>query len=87
MQVRIVLREKKTGRYYRDRDQWVSNAYDALTFQNILEAEEFCRHHALSDLQLIQQSGFFFRSLKYRPAPVATARGDSTVVSPAAMSC
>jgi hypothetical protein len=67
MRVKIVLREKESGRYYRGHAEWVSNAYDALTFQNILEAEEFCRAHGISGLQLIQQSGYFHRPLRYAP--------------------
>ena len=65
MRVKIVLRDKETGRYFRGPAQWVSNAYDALTFKNVLEAEEFCRLHELSHLQLIQQSGYFHRPLIY----------------------
>jgi hypothetical protein len=65
MRVKIVLRDGESGQYYRDRTQWVSNAYDALTFQNILEAEEFCRTQNLTGLQLIQQSGYFHRPLRY----------------------
>lgn len=65
MRVKIVLRDKESGRYFRGPAQWVSNAYDALTFRNILEAEDFCRAHDLSDLQLIQQSGYFHRPLLY----------------------
>lgn len=65
MRVKIVLRNQESGRYFRGPAQWVSNAYNALTFQNILEAEEFCRLHNLSDLQLIQQSGYFPRPLLY----------------------
>lgn len=65
MQVKIVLREKESGRYYRGHAEWVSNAYDALTFQNILQAEEFCRAHRLQGLQIIQQSGYFHRPLRY----------------------
>ena len=67
MRVKIVLRDKESGRYYRAHSQWVSNAYDALTFQNILEAEEFCRAHKLDGLQVIQQSGYFHRPLCYVP--------------------
>jgi hypothetical protein len=47
--------------------EWVMNPYDALTFRNILEAEEFCRSHSLDHLQLIQQSGYFPRPLCYMP--------------------
>ena len=67
MRVKIVLRDKESGQYYRAHSQWVSNAYDALTFQNIIEAEEFCRTHNLEGLQLIQQSGYFHRPLRYAP--------------------
>jgi hypothetical protein len=68
MRVKIVLREKESGRYFRDHAQWVTNAYEALTFQNILEAEEFCRVHQLKGMQFIQQSGYFHRPLRYSPA-------------------
>jgi hypothetical protein len=67
MRVKIVLRERDSGKYYRGDAQWVSNPYDALTFQNIIEAEEFCRTHGLTDLQVIQQSGYFHRPLRYAP--------------------
>jgi hypothetical protein len=66
MRVKIVLREKDSGRYFRGHSEWATNAYDALTFQNILEAEEFCRTHDLTHLQVIQQSGYFHRPLCYR---------------------
>jgi len=65
MQVKIVLRDKESGQYYRSHRQWVTNPYDALTFRNILEAEEFCRKQALGNLQYIQQSGYFPRPLRY----------------------
>ena len=65
MRVKIVLRDKASGEYYRGHGEWVSNAYDALTFQNIIEAEEYCRTHELKGIQLIQQSGYFHRPLRY----------------------
>lgn len=80
MRVKIVLRDKESGRYYRGQSQWVSNAYDALTFQNILEAEEFCRIHELGGMQLIQQSGYFHRPLRYR-------RDGGAARTPKAISC
>lgn len=61
MQVRIVLRHRTTGLYYRGAHQWVRNGYDAMTFLNIIDAEAFCRAHELSELQCIQQHGYFFR--------------------------
>ena len=71
MRVKIVLRDKESGRYYRGPSELVQNAYDALTFQNILEAEEFYRDHSLADVQIIQQSGYFHRPLRYsRPVPI-----------------
>ena len=71
MRVKIVLRDKESSRYYRGPAELVHNAYDALTFQNILEAEEFCREHSLADVQIIQQSGYFRRPLRYsRPVPI-----------------
>jgi hypothetical protein len=65
MRVRIVLRDKESGLYYRSHAEWATNGYEALTFSNILEAEEFCRVRGLNDLQLIQQSGYFHRPLRY----------------------
>jgi hypothetical protein len=65
IQIRIVLRDRQSGFYYRDATEWVTTPYDALTFRNILEAEEFCRLHSLDGLQLIQQSGYFPRPLRY----------------------
>jgi hypothetical protein len=65
MRVKIVLREKLSGKYYRGPEDWVTNAYDALTFRNIIEAEDFCRAHELKGIQFIQQSGYFHRPLRY----------------------
>ena len=74
MRVKIVLREPDGGKYYRGDAEWVSNPYDALTFQNIIEAEAFCRTRGLANLQLIQQSGYFHRPLRYAPqVPKETA--------------
>lgn len=79
MRVKIVLRQKESGRYFRDHGHWVSTPYDALTFQNILEAEEFCRLHDLREMQFIQQSGYFHRPLRYkaedRGMPLAEPEG------------
>jgi hypothetical protein len=74
MRVKIVLRNKEDGRYYRGPGEWVTNPYDALTFQNIIQAEDFCRAHELDGLQLIQQSGYFHRPLRYTPAAPRTLR-------------
>jgi len=65
IQIRIVLRDRHSGLYYRSPEESVTNPYDALTFRNILEAEEFCRLHSFEHLQLIQQSGYFPRPLRY----------------------
>ncbi len=73
MRVKIVLRNKDDGRYLRGAGEWVTNAYDALTFQNIIEAEEFCRSHGLAGLQLIQQSGYFHRPLRYKDRRVLSS--------------
>ena len=74
MQVKIVLRDRESGQYYLSHLQWVTNPYDALTFRNILEAEEFCRTHGLQYLQLIQQSGYFPRPLRYAAAKSKASR-------------
>ena len=72
MRVKIVLRDKQSGLYYRSEAHWAKNAYDALTFNNILEAEEFCRSENLTGLQMIQQVGYFHRPLRYTQHPPAT---------------
>jgi len=61
MRVKIVLRDRSTGLYYRGERDWVRNGFDALTFSNIIDAEAFCRARGFKDLQLIQQEGYFFR--------------------------
>jgi len=82
MRVKIVLRDRETGRYFRDHHLWVTNPYDALTFRNILEAEEFCRAQSLPRLQVIQQSGYFPRPLRYMPQKAKTAAlADGAVVN------
>lgn len=70
MRVKIVLRDRSTGLYYRGDRHWVRNGYDALTFSNVLDAEAFCRARGLKDLQLIQQQGYFFRPPTRRPSPI-----------------
>jgi hypothetical protein len=64
MRVKIVLRDRSSGLYYRGERDWVRTGYDAMTFSNIIDAEAFCRAHHLGDLQFIQQQGYIFR----RPA-------------------
>ena len=77
MRVKIVLREKQSGLYYQGDGQWASNGYEALTFNNILEAEQFCRARRLEGLQLIQQSGYFHRPVRYARQKGGTAPGSS----------
>jgi hypothetical protein len=81
IQSRIVLRDRKSGLYYRYGAAWVTNPYDALTFRNILEAEEFCRMQSLDHLQLIQQSGYFPRPLRHARSMNVEVRGDGTSAS------
>jgi hypothetical protein len=71
MRVKIVLRDKQSGLYYRGQLHWARNAYDALTFNNILEAEEFCRSQNLTGFQVIQQTGYFHQPLRYAPKNAA----------------
>jgi hypothetical protein len=77
MRVKIVLRHRATGLYYRGEHQWVRNGYDALTFANIIDAEAFCRGNSLSELQIIQQSGYFFRTPSYKPDEPACAQSSA----------
>ncbi len=80
MRVRIVLRDQSNGLYLRYPDKWVRNAYDALTFANILDAEEFCRTHHIEGLQMIQQSGYFFRSPMWEPKGIEAGRAGHPVL-------
>ena len=75
-QIRIVLRDRESGLYYRGAMDWVTNPYDALTFRDIIKAEEFCRAHSLGDLQLIQQSGYFPRLRPGAQNPGVNRGGD-----------
>ncbi|HMJ89543.1 MAG TPA: hypothetical protein VK530_06985 [Candidatus Acidoferrum sp.] len=77
MRVKIVLRDRSTGLYYRSERDWVRNGYDAKTFLNVLDAEAFCRSQGLTDLQFIQQQGYFFRP------PEGTAQGNRPEVESA----
>ena len=77
MRVKIVLRDKQSGLYYRGGAEWAKNGYDALTFNNILEAEEFCRTHGLDEVQLIQQAGYFHRPLRYTGPKAAAGANNS----------
>jgi len=82
MQVRIVLRDRTTGLYYRGESQWARNGYDALTFANIIDAEAFCRARGLRDLQCIQQSGYFFRSHRPSLQSQTAAQDESLAAAP-----
>jgi hypothetical protein len=81
MQVKIVLRDRHTGLYYRGENSWVGNGYEALTFGNILDAESYCRRHGLTDLQFIQQSGYFARGARMGRSTGSLLPSDSTLVS------
>lgn len=83
MQVKIVLRDRETGRYFRNPLEWVANPYDALTFPNILEAEEFCRRRGLTQVQYIQQSGNFSRPLRLLRRKPEVAESKKSVTSTA----
>ena len=85
-QIRIVLRDRESGLYYHGATEWVTNPYDALTFRNIIEAEEFCRAHSLGDLQLIQQSGYFPRLRPSAQNPGVSPRGDRSSPPPGSLS-
>ena len=81
MRVKIVLRDKQSGLYYRDDARWASNGYEALTFNNILEAEQFCRTHRLEGMQLIQQIGYFHRPVSYVRQKGGATPGSSSALA------
>lgn len=75
MQVKIVLRDRVSGLYYRGENHWVGNGYEALAFSNILNAESYCRSRGLLHLQFIQQSGYFIRGARALRSAASVVNG------------
>jgi hypothetical protein len=56
----IVIQQIETRRFLADRDEWVSEARDALPFSDTRHALSYCRRHALENVRLV----VFFRDKK-----------------------
>jgi hypothetical protein len=51
--MKIVLRHKTTGRYYRAPGKWVRRADNALTFDAVDSAQQFLRAHHIEQTQAV----------------------------------
>ena len=51
--MKVVLRHKSTGRYYRAPDEWVRRADNALAFDDVTSAQDFLRVHQLNETQTV----------------------------------
>ena len=51
--MRILLQQKNTGLYFKDRDAWVANATEATDFLCSTKAIAFCMANKISDVQLV----------------------------------
>jgi len=61
--MKVVLRHKKTGHYYHAPGEWVRRADNALTFENVHAAKEFCRQEHLLEVQAVQRLAPYLMSL------------------------
>jgi len=66
--MKIVLRHKKTGRYYNGPGQWVRRADNALAFDDLLAAREFSRMNHLEQAQPVQRLAPYMMALLQKPA-------------------
>jgi hypothetical protein len=64
--MRIVLRNKETGHYLKRPGVWVSGMDDAMTFEDKVEAREYCQAHRVENVLPVQQFMPFLMSLLRR---------------------
>ena len=64
--MKVVLRHKATGRYYRSAGQWVRRADNALAFKDVDTAREFCRAHRLGEAQPVHRLAAYLMPLLHR---------------------
>jgi hypothetical protein len=72
--MKYVLRHNVTGRYLKTSGVWVSGIDDAMTFDELGEAREYCQAHRIEDvrpLQLLRPS--LITLLQVHPAAVTGA--------------
>jgi len=53
--MKVVLRHKVTGRYYRSPGQWVRRADNALAFDAVASAQQFSRVHHIDETQAVHR--------------------------------
>ncbi len=56
----IVIQQVGTRQFLADRDEWVSDAREALSFSDTRHALAYCRRHALENVRLV----VFFKDKK-----------------------
>jgi len=65
--MKIVLRHRSTGRYYRSPDVWVRRSDNALTFDDEETAREFTRLHRLPEVQPVHRLAAYLMPLLQGP--------------------
>jgi hypothetical protein len=66
-EMKIVLINKVTGRYYHGPGQWVRRSDNALTFEDASAARQFSRTHHLSNALPVERLAPYVRDLLRRP--------------------
>jgi hypothetical protein len=72
--MKYVLRNKNTGRYLKRKGLWVRRMEEAITFEDVSEAREYCQAHQVEDAQAVQQMMPYLWSL-LRGSARSTALG------------
>ena len=71
--MKFVLRHSVSGRYYQCPGRWVRRADNALSFDQLSEAQAFSRTHQLS-AQPVERLAPFMMSLLRQPPPPMRSR-------------
>ena len=66
-EMKIVLINKVTGRYYHGPGQWVRRSDNALAFEDVSTAKQFSRAHHLSNTLPVERLAPYVRELLQRP--------------------
>jgi len=65
--MKVVLRHKATGRYYQSPGKWVRRADNALAFEDVGNALQFCRLHCIGEAQPVHRLAPYLMTLLRRP--------------------
>lgn len=69
--MKVVLRHKVTGRYYRSPGQWVRRADNALAFDAVDAARAFSRTHRIESTQAVHRLAPYLMPLLHRSRQTA----------------